>query len=275
MAIFKRALKVSADDAKLPRSRTELFGRIIKEDFYLTVDLSLSEALFSLPLFAVLTAAYALIASVDIKPETVFPIVFWSGLTAAIFCGIKYMGRNACFSVMKKRVHNEGCFIIPEIMRSIKTSGAKSFLLGLIVGFSAFFAAAGSVYMIFFARTFLKWVAIGALTILFLLFYCAAEYFMASENFYDLKFFVQLKNSMLFAVAKFPASLLFFVLTVGIKFGAALLSVWIWIAVSLIFALTLSGLSTAAATLYAHAAFDKYINEKNHPEYAGKGLRKD
>lgn len=275
MARIKRALKVSAKDAELPRTRAELFGRIIREDFYLTVDLSLVELLFSLPLIAVLFAGYAIIASVEIKPQTVFPIVFWFALAAAVLCGIKYVGRNACFSVMKKRAHNEGCFIIPEILRSVKSSGGKSFLLGLIVGFSAFFAAAGSVYMLFFSDTFFKWVAIGALTVLFLLFYCAAEYFMASENFYDLKFFVQLKNSMLFAVAKFPASLLFFALTVGIKFAAALFSFWAWIIVSLVFSLTLSGLSVAAATLYAHAAFDKYINEKNHPDIVGKGLLKD
>ena len=57
MARAKRQLKVKTDDDKLPSTRRQLFGRIIKDDFYLLVDLSLPEALFSVPLIAVLVFA--------------------------------------------------------------------------------------------------------------------------------------------------------------------------------------------------------------------------
>ena len=274
MARAKRQLKVKTDDDKLPSTRRQLFGRIIKDDFYLLVDLSLTEALFSLPLIAVLALEYVFLISVEVKLNTVFPIVFYMGLGAIPCFGIKYVGRNACFSVMKKRVHNEGCFITAQVVSSIRSSGIKSLFNGLIAGLSAFVAAAGSVYLLFVADTFFKWFGVGALLLQLVLIYGAAEYFSASENFYDMKFFGQWKNSFSFSIMTFPITLAYFALTVGLKFVLSLFAPWLAILTVAVFSLAINGLSVAAATLLAHHQFDVHINAENYPEYVGKGLLK-
>ena len=274
MAKVKRQLKVAEKDAELPRTRRELFGRILKEDFYLIVDLSLVELLFSLPLAATLLTEYVFLINVEVTFEKVFPIVFYMGLILIPCFGLKYVGRNACFSVMKKRVHNEGCFITPQIAASIKQSGAKSLVNGLIAGLSAFIAAVGSVYLLFVAETFWKWTGVGVLILQFAICYGAAEFYCAGENFYDLKFSAQWKNSFYFSVMSFPVTLLYFAATVGLKFVFSLFSVWLAMIVAAAYLLAFNGASVAAATLYAHHKFDIYINRENYPEYVNKGLLK-
>lgn len=274
MSKIKRQLKVSPTDAELPKTRKQLFGRIVKEDFYLLVDLSLAETLFSVPLIVALIFEYLFIVGVEVAFSSVFPIVFYMGLIAAPCFGLKYVGRNACFSVMKKKVHNEGCFIAPQILSAVKSSGLKSFFNGFIVGISAFVAASGSVYLLYVAETFLKWTGIGVLILQFAVIFGTAEYFSASENFYELKFSAQWKNSFFLSLMGFLTTLLHFVFFIGIKFLAALFSPWLAIFCIFAYALVLNGISTAAATLYAHKVFDIHINKENYPEYVGKGLFK-
>ena len=274
MAKIKRQLKVNTADAELPRTRKRLFGRIIKEDFYLLVDLSLAEALFSLPLAVALIFEYLFIVNVEVSFSSVFPIVFYMGLICTPCFGIKYVGRNACFSVMKKKAHNEGCFIAPQILSAVRTSGTRSFFNGLTVGISAFICAVGTVYLLYFSETFFKWAGIGVLILQLAVLFGAAEYFCASENFYQLKFFAQRKNSFAFALIAFPATIAHFTFFFGVKFFAALFSPWLAIACVFLYALFLNGLSVAAATLFAHRTFDIHINKNNYPEYVGKGLYK-
>ena len=274
MAERRKQLKVAAEDAQLPSTRTQLFGRLIKEDFYLLVDLSLVEVLFSLPLIVALAFEYAFLTSVEVRLDTVFPIVFYMGLISAVGWAIKYIGRNACFSVMKKKVCNEGCFITPEIMRSIREGGLKSAVNGLIAGLSAFAAASGSVYLLFVSDTFLKWAAIGVLILQFILVFGMAEYFCVSENYYDLKFFAQLKNSFSFSIMSFPLTVLHFIAVIGVKFIFSLFAPWLAIVGLLVYFLGGYGLTVGAATLVGHSMFDKHINMKYYPEHVGRGLYK-
>ncbi|MBO4572613.1 MAG: hypothetical protein J5762_02455 [Clostridia bacterium] len=274
MAKYRRILKIKEEDDKLPSTRKELFRRMIKDDAYLMIDLSLAETLFSLPLYVVFALEYAFLTGVEPKAGNFFPIIFYMGLAAIICWGIKYVGRGAAFSVMKKRVHNEGCFITAELLRFIKTSGPKCFFAGVILGVSAFVAFSGSAYLLMLSDTFLKWTATGVLILQFALFFGAAEFFAASESFYELKFFSQFKNSFSLAISGFFAVLLHFFVYFGIKFTAALFSPWAAIVAVMVCALYFNGLSVAVATLYAHRKFDIYINQENYPEYVDKGLLK-
>ena len=271
----KKHLKVNSVEATLPKTRKQLFFRLLKEDFYLIIDLSLVEALFSLPLIATLVFEYVFLTGVSVKVENVFPIVFYTGLISCVGWAIKYVGRCACFSVMKKRVHNEGCFITSEVIRSIKTSGVKSAFNGLIAGFSAFIAQVGSVYLIMVSTTPLKWFAVGALALQFVLVFGAAEYFTASENFYELSFGVQWKNSFFFSAMTFPLTFVHFSLTIALPFAVTIFSPWAAIVAAAVYSITGNGLSVLAATLVAHGVFDKFINQEHYPEYVGKGLSKD
>ena len=273
MAITKKQTKIDGE-ATLPATRKQLFIRILKEDFYLLVDLSLAETLFSLPLFAALVALYLLLTGQTNLAENVFAITFYLSLIAVPCWGVKYVGRNACFSVMKKRVHNEGCFITAQIITSVKSSGLRAFLMGTITGLSAFIAACGSLYLLLFASTWLKWVGVGVLLLQFAICFGAAEYFCASENFYSLKLSDQLKNSFSFSIMGFLTTIIHFLVVVGIKFTAAFLSPYAAVISIFIYALILSGATVAAATLVAHHYFDLLINKDNYPEYVGRGLLK-
>ena len=274
MAKIRRQLKVNERDDQLPRTRWKLFGRLIKDDFYLLIDLSLVETLFSIPLIATLIVEYVYLTSVEVKFGNVFPIIFYMGLISVVGFGIKYVGRNAAFSVMKKRVHNEGSFISVAVMSSIRTSGIKSLFNGLIAGLFAFIAASGSVYLLFVSDTFLKWAGIGALIVLFVIAFGTAEYFSVSENFYELGFFAQFKNSVIFSVSTFPLTLVHFIAFFGLRFALALFSPWLAIAALAVFSLGGNGLTVAAATLVGHKVFDVHINREYYPEYVDKGLLK-
>ena len=274
MSVFQKRIKEAAVDAELPETRKKLFAEIFKNDFFLLVDVSLAEALFSLPLAAILSFGYVSLTSVTASFENVFPIVLYVGLAAVLGRGIKYIGRNASFALMKKRAHGEGFFVTAAVFTAVGEGFKKSFAAGVVVGLSALICALGSTYLIYFSDSFLKWAGVGFCILQFVVAFGAAEYLLAAVNFYELSFFAALKNGYSLAIAGFPATFLHFVYSVGIKCLAAVFSPFALIAAAILFALGGNGLTALSATLYAHSAFDKYVNAEHYPEYVGKGLKK-
>ena len=262
--MFKyKELKVREDDATLPKTRTELFKTVVKDDFYLLAELSLLMFLFSLPLAAIFVGEILMIGGIrEVTASSVFSVCFYCGLIEIPLFGVRYIGRYAAYGVMKKRVHNEAGYIGELFFGVMKKGALRGFLIGCVLGFAVFAWQTASVYVIAYnANTWLKGLGLGAATLLFMVIYSSAEYFLSVDNFYVLKFSGAFKNGFAFAIMHFP-----------ISFFLTLLSSWALIGIAMVFALWGDGFSVLVATLYSHTLFDRYINSVYHTDYINKGL---
>ena len=273
--MFKyKGLKVKEDDATLPKTRKELFKTIVKDDFYLLAELSLLLFLFSIPLAAVFIGEILMISGAT-SPDAslIFSICFFCGLIEIPLFGVRYIARYAAFGVMKKRVHNEAGYIGELFFGTLKKGALRGFLIGCVLGVVVFAWQTASVFVIAYnANTWIKGLGIGATTLVFMLTYGAAEYFLSIDNFYELKFSGALKNGFSFAIMHFPLTLIYFAVTMGVPFGLTVISTWSLIAVGAVFALWGDGFTVLAVTLFSHQLFDKYINSVYYTDYINKGL---
>ena len=276
--MFKyKGLKVIESDVDLPKTRKELFKTIVRDDFYLLAELSVLMFLFSIPLAAgFVWEILALTGSSDVSPSTVFSIAFYMGLIEIPLWGVRYIGRYAAFSVMKKRAHNESGYVKELFFEGLKKGALRGFAVGCVLGLIVFGWQVASIYVVAFnSNTWIKGLGIGSTTLIYMIAYAAVEYFLSTDNFYELKFTGALKNGFSFAMMHFPLSGLYFLATMGIPFVLTLFSTWALIAVGAVFALWGDGFSVLAVTLYSHTLFDRYINSVYHTDYINKGLATD
>ena len=130
--MFKhKALKVMADDATLPASRTELFKTILKDDFYLLAELSVFCFLFSLPLALGFVAEIVLLGGMGMADASkVFSLCFYAGLVEIPLFGIRYVGRYAAFGQII-----EGMHVIDAIVASLDSDDFLEGYYGATLGF--------------------------------------------------------------------------------------------------------------------------------------------
>ena len=273
--MFKyKGLKVKEGDADLPKTRKELFKTIVKDDFYLLAELSVLMFLFSIPLaIGVVWEILALTGTPNADPSNIFSIAFYMGLIEIPLFGIRYVGRYAAFAVMKKRVHNEAGYIKEIFFEGLKKGALRGFLIGCVLGGIVFVWQIASIYVVAFnSNTWIKGLGIGTTTLIFMIAYAAVEYFLSTDNFYELKFTGALKNGFSFAMMHFPLSGLYFIATMGIPFILTLFSTWSLIGIAAVFALWGDGFTVLVVTLYSHTLFDRYINSVYYTDYINKGL---
>lgn len=269
-----KGLKVRECDADLPKTRKELFKTIVKDDFYLLAELSVLMFLFSIPLaIGFVWEILALTGSLDVTPSTVFSIAFYMGLIEIPLWGVRYVGRHAAFRVMKKRVHNESGYVKEIFFDGLRKGAMRGFSIGCVLGLIVFVWQIASIYVVAFnTNTWIKGLGIGSTTLFFMIAYAAVEYFLSTDNFYELKFTGALKNGASFALMHFPLSGLYFLATMGIPFVLTLFSTWSLIVVGAVFALWGDGFTVLVVTLYSHTLFDRYINSVYYTDYINKGL---
>lgn len=273
--MFKyKGLKVQESDATLPKTRKELFKTMVKDDFYLLAEISMIIFLFSVLLIGAYVAELLMISMLADPSKALGTVCFYAGLIEIPLYGFRYIGKHAAFGVMKKRVHNEAGYIKELFFEMLKKGTLRGFLIGCLLGFVAFVWQIGTAFLLVGSmNTWLKGIGIGALTLFLMIFYAAVQYFLAVDNFYELKFSGALKNGFSFAIMHFPLSVLYFTACMVIPFLIAFFFQW-WalILAEAVFALWLDGLSVLAVTVFSHSLFDKYINSVYYPEYMYKGL---
>jgi len=155
----------------------------------------------------------------------------------------------------------------------MKKGWKRGLFIGMILGVVVFLWQIASVFVISYnTNTWIKGLGVGGATLVFMVFFAAAEYFLSVDNFYDLKFSGSLKNSFSFTLMFFPMSALYFVVCMGVPFALTILSYYAVIGVAAVFALWGDGFTILVATLYSHSLFDRYINSVYHTDYINKGL---
>ena len=155
----------------------------------------------------------------------------------------------------------------------LKKGALRGFLIGCFLGVIVFVWQIASIYVVAFnTNTWIKGLGIGSTTLIFMIACAAVEYFLSTDNFYELKFGGALKNGFSFAIMHFPLSGLYFVATMGIPFLLTLFSTWSLIGIAAVFALWGDGFTVLVVTLYSHTLFDRYINSVYYTDYINKGL---
>lgn len=274
---YRQQLNTTDIPAKLPKTRKQQLWDILKNDFSLIVNISLLCLLLSVPLLVVLAIEYMLITNVtNVTFNNVFPVVFYCGIASIPLWGIRYVARSSAFAVMKKRVFNEGAFVAETFWRNVKENFGTKFLCGVIVGVSCLISAIGTVYFGFVTgNSFAQGFGIGVSILQYAIVYVSAEYYLAQNNLYILRFADAFGNGIKLTFAKFLFTVVYFGIFVLLPLILVSLSVWGAVAVVSVVCIMLDGISVLVMTLYAFRQFDNYINKEHYPQYVNKGLFDD
>lgn len=277
MGIFKRKLREVKEDAKLPKTRMELFKIVFKEDFSLLVDSSLINFLFSIPLYLDLISVILLLTKLGVSSiETIFPVIFWGGILSIPGFMIRNIGRMGLYGVMKARVHNEGVMLSVTLFKSIKENIGKSIFIGFIKGLGFGYCLISFFYFSLAQGSWLsQGLGIGLGFVVYFILSITSEYFMSMVQIYNLTTFQALRNSISFTIMYlFPNLLYFIVFSVVPLLLSYFITFGFYIHLLLI-SFLFDGVSILISTLFAHEVYDRIININYHKDYVGKGLYKE
>jgi len=101
-------------------------------------------------------------------------------------------------------------------------------------------------------------------------------YDIAQHQIYKVGAMQRLKNSLIFALVKFPMNIVFVAAALLPFVVLTFLPEVMGLGVAFVaYAVYCFGLAALLQTLYCHSVFDKYINKEAYPQLVGKGLVKD
>lgn len=268
---------IAKKDATLPKTRFAQLGDIIKNDFSLVVDICLFNLLFSSILIILFVFEYLSFMSLSsYEFEKVFPIVFYFGLMEIIPFAIKGIGKGASYSLLKKRIFNEGCMLSATFFKNIKENYKHYFVMYLLVGISFWISSSGIIYFIYLnANSFIKGFGIGILLLYFILRYVAAEYYLIIDNLYVLKIKDGIKNAYSFVFSSIFVSIIYTIIALVIPITLIIINYYVMIIFMVIYLLFYDGFLMLIANLYTYTLCDKYINKDNYKDYVNKGLYKE
>ena len=273
---YKR--KVSEVDFKdLPKTRFKQLGDILKSDFSLVLELSLIIALFSLPLYVSLVFEYLSLSMLEeIIYQKVFSIFFYFSLFEIASLMIRGIGKGAVYEVYKKRLYNEGCFIMPILFKAIKRNWYKYMLSYFILGLSLMLLKVGSVWLYFnTSNVFARGLGIGVLIVYFFMRFSISNFSINMENVYELKLIDKYKNSISFSFLSLFFNLPIFILFIVGPFCLTLLGYIVLIILIVLYAPFLEGFMALIQSIMMVRQYDKYIDKDNYPEHYRLGLQKE
>lgn len=259
----------------LPKNRKEVFFDFIKHRKMNLFALSTFTFMFFIPLAVDLFYFNYLeaIAVANEKYEYLFSLIFYSMLIMIPLMILGFIGLTGAFYVTKKMVWQEGIMLASDFFRGIKENWLHGFINGLIFGLLLFGLVVGGSYLFIFAPIGAIWkgIGIGALILIFLFFGMVFPLEFAQAVYYSNSYFVTLKNSFAFLGLLNWRIFVTFILSTGVVVTLASLNMVTLIIGMFLFAI-LNSVVILLYTLFAHHAFDKYINKDHYPEMVNKGL---
>ncbi len=278
-----RKEKIRKDDFKLnelPHTRKELFFDTLKHQFGGLVKVSLLQLFFMLPLFVDFIVFNVLIAvSYNMDPTSfnaIFSLTFYGVLIAIPCIVIMFIGFSGLFNSLKRFSYSEGVLARNHFFYGIKENFKQAIVIGLIYSLSFFAITVGSTYLLFFQQEIPSLVGLGIalLVIQFLVISIMSIYALGQIVTYSNKLGAVIKNSLIFALMRFPINLLLFILFPGIFIALFLINnITSYISMGIL-AFFIS-IFLFIWMLVLQDTFDKFINKEYYPELVGKGLYKE
>lgn len=283
--------------AKLPGTRWGLFKDVFFNRFGAMVKISLLTTLFCVPMIAWLIIMYfvrqvdgAMIPysgnigigypvvidaqSIGVARAFYYDMAMYVGMIPWLL--VAGIGFSGAFYVMKLLAWGEGVSVTSNFWKGIRQNWKKFFVFFLFAAFSAFlymFNLSSYSYLTDMPD-FLRTMSLIFATIQFVLMLIIMMFLTTQSVMYTSKMGALFKNSILFAIALLPQNLFFLVLSllpiVIISLLSLDISIFLWIA----FALVGFSYVILVWTVYAHWAYDKYINGKIKAEKR-RGMREE
>lgn len=279
---------------RLPGSRWALFKDTFFNRFGAMAKISLLSLIFFIPLIAMFVIMY--IKSTVIQ-NTVpysgnigigYPIVsdaavmgemwrFANNLYTLLYmvpCAIiAFIGLAGAFHVMKLLAWGEGVSVASNFFIGIKKNILQFLVIAVFLSISIFLFAFNITS--FDSNTMPLWLRIMTLVasiILFIMVMCMMIFLPTQAVTYNLKIRHLFKNSFLFAIALLPTNIFFLIVAALPFIIAAILPLQFSVFVWLILAFMGIAYVVLVLTVYAHWAYDKFVNDRVEGAIKNRGM---
>ena len=275
---MKEKKEVEVKVVNLPHTRKEVFFDFIKHRKMNLFALSCFTFLFFIPL-AVDLFYFNFMESMAIaaeKEEYLFSLIFYSMLIMIPLMILGFVGFSGAFYVMKKMVWQEGISLASDFCRGIKENWIHGFINGLIFAVLLFGLVMGGSYLYIFStiHPVVKGIGIGALILVFMFLGMVIPLEFAQSVYYSNSYWITFRNSFSFLGLLNWRILVTFLGSTGVVVTLCAFNL-ITMSVGLFLFAILNSVVILLYTLFAHHAFDKYINVEHYPDMVGKGLYKE
>lgn len=270
----------------LPTTRIQLFKYNVKR-WDTMLSLSLLVGLLTLPLFAVVLVSaivdteivrllqqateqadkYAYTVRL-LRADSVCALV--SVVAFYPFC----LGLSGAFNYCKKTAWSEGATLKYDFWDGVKHGAKDCILPALFAALTYLFYVSIRWFVTYYVtQTLLKGVFVVLAALIVCTVVSAIMFDLTQSKVYRSGVFQRVKNSIIFALVRFPKNILA-VACSALPFVTLLIlpQVWAQLAAFMLYLLYGFGAMTFGQTLYAHSVFDKYVNKQLYPEAYRKGL---
>ena len=271
----------------LPTNRIQLFGYNFKR-WDTMLSLSLLVGLFALPLFAVVMASAIIDADITrqlqaateqadkyaytirlLRADSVCALI--SVVAFYPFC----LGISGALYYCKKTAWAEGATLNYDFWHGVKLSFKDAIVPSLFAALTYLFYVSVKWFVTYYVTdTAFKVVALALAAVVICTISAAVMFDLTQSKVYDGAVGHRVKNSIVFALARFFRN----ILTMACTFAPMALMLWlapqVWAQLIAFGLYTLYGFGSIAfgQTLYAHSVFDDLVNKEHYPEVVRKGL---
>ncbi len=280
---------------KLPGTRFQVFKDVFFGRIGAMVKINLLVLLFALPLIVVIFFGY-MTKSIDSGLITQnqgglpFPVVedaseimqyrnFVLNMQMYVFMipaiVILFIGLSGAFYVMRRFVWAEGVGVASHFFHGIKANWLPFFISSLFLAISFVMVMFNiSAYNFLEMNAIFKVIGLSVTIIAFVLLICMAIFLTTQAVTYKLKMIPLIKNSFLFAIALLPLNIIMLILSVVPFILLYLLMGVQMLNMIVIMILLLVGFSYVILlwTVYAHWAYDRFINDRVEGAVKNRGM---
>lgn len=259
-----------------PNSRFAQFFDIFKHRFVELLKISILQAVFNMPLIAVMVLFYVFSLSAP-DLNSLMTVFLFTGLGLFISMISCFIGMTGSFYCFKRIIYGEGEYASSSFFMGLVSEWKKGLLTGMIAGLSVSATIIGSFFFFTYLSAYNTVVAgfgIAIMCIQALVVLMVCYYTISQTVIYDNNFKFVLKNSFIFALMRFPSNLFVFIFHPGVLI-ALLATMQITMYVGIVLIVFFSAFGHLMWSLNSIAGFDKFINKENYPDYYRKGLRKE
>ena len=261
------------ENKERPSTRLKQFFDIFRHRFVDILKISLLQAVFNMPLVVSLVLFYILVrnSSSFVSLNTVFLI---QGAAMVVALPIAFIGLSGSFYCFKKMCYVEGEYASSSFFNGMREEWKKGLLIGLLPGISYALTIIGSFYAYYYltqVNPTIAGLSIAILVTQALVVSMVSYYSISQVVVYSNKLRYVLKNSFIMTLIRFPINLLVFIIHPGIIVALfAIMEITMYVGIVLL--IFLVGIGHLLWVTNCLAAFDKFINQENYPDFYRKGL---
>ncbi len=267
----------------LPKTRKKQFFYILKNNWLKLFYLNLILFTFFLPfiIYYAVSTIYIYQTTSSLNNEEyilqLFSMTVFQYVPLVFFLIIGFMGTSGVNFIIRKMMFDEVVDIKSDFKKGFKYSYKQFAFIGLFLGIVMFVKRYSTPYIMYSdVSPFLQIMLLVMIEIVYVLLIICVMYMANLATLYVMNNFMLIKSGLILAIKELFRNVAIFIIT--------FIPLFIWIDFSyvalmmitplllIIFGFSYLLLSFGLLSMYS---FDKYVNEKNYPDFYRKGLSKN